>query len=467
MEERQIVLVGRPNVGKSRLFNRLAGKRVSIVHDLPGVTRDIVTHSLKGGRILVDTGGLGLVEGATPEVLREAVETQVFVATGAASVILFVVDVREGLTPLDEEIATDLRRSKCPVKVVVNKCDTEEQDTLALGASRLGFGEPFAVSAEHNRGIRQLEKWIFDHVPSAEEGGDPQAAEERRVGICFAGKPNVGKSSLTNRLLNAERLIVSDVPGTTRDSVAFNLDWKGSREEVRRYRLHDTAGLRAKRKIDDSIEYFSSLRTREAVEKSDVVVYLLDALTGVTKQDQKFVGEVLKAGRGLVLAVNKWDLALESFATGGVEGYESKEDFAKAYEVALRKELFFLPESPVVFLSAQMGHGIEPLLAAVGRVDRVQHTRLATGPLNRLIQDLFEETPPKAKDGKRFKLYYTVQTGVAPIRLKVFCNDPERLDDSYRRYLEKGIISHFNLIGSPLEMKFVGKVKEQNPFLKR
>lgn len=464
-EEKQIVLVGRPNVGKSRLFNRLAGQRISIVHDQPGVTRDIVTHPLKGGRILVDTGGLGLVEGATPEILREAVETQVFVATEAASLILFILDVREGLTPLDEEIAGELRRARCPVRVVVNKCDTEALDLRAADFGKMGFGDAAAVSAEHDRGIRALEKWIYDVVPAAEVRVTEDELDAQRVSICFAGKPNVGKSSLTNRLLKADRVIVSDVPGTTRDSIQFNLDWTAPNGREYRYRLHDTAGLRAKRKIDSSIEYFSALRTKEAVERSDVVVYLLDALTGATKQDQRFVGEVLEAGRGLVLAVNKWDLALESFATGGVEGYTDPAAFTKAYEAALRRELFFLPESPVVFLSAREGHGVEAMMAAVRRVHRVQNTRLATGPLNRKIGDLFEANPPKAKDGKRFKLYYTVQTGVAPIRLKVFCNNPKLLDEAFRRYLEKGLITAFKLTGAPLDLRFVGKSRDRNPYV--
>lgn len=464
-EERQVVLVGRPNVGKSRLFNRLAGRRISIVHDLPGVTRDVVTHPLKGGRVLVDTGGLGLIEGATPEVLRETVETQVFVATEAASLILFVLDVREGLTPLDEDIAMELRKARCPVRVVVNKCDTEGLDLRAMELGRIGFGDVAPVSAEHDRGIRALEKWILDTVPAAETAATDEELDARRVSICFAGKPNVGKSSLTNRLLKAERVIVSDVPGTTRDAVQFNLDWTAPNGRQFLYRLHDTAGLRAKRKIDSSIEYFSALRTKEAVAQSDVVVYLLDALTGATKQDQRFVGDVLEAGRGMVLAVNKWDLALESFATGGVEGFEDESAFTEAYEVALRRELFFLPECPIVFLSAMDGHGIEPMMAAVRKVHRVQNTRLATGPLNRKIGELFEANPPKAKDGKRFKLYYTVQTGVAPICLKIFCNNPKLLDDSFRRYLEKGIIAAFKLTGAPLDMKFVGKSREKNPYV--
>ncbi|MFP4352273.1 MAG: ribosome biogenesis GTPase Der [Puniceicoccaceae bacterium] len=456
----RIALIGRPNVGKSRLFNRICGGRDAIVHDKPGVTRDVLSRDVGGRFTLLDTGGIGLPEKDAPARIAEAVEEQVFIAVETADLILFVVDARQGIVPLDEEIAARLRRSaRCPILVAANKCDNESVAAEAAVFARIGFGDPFPVSAEHRVGVGRLLSAAEALLPEATPQGDGDEEESRRTRIAFVGKPNVGKSSITNHLLATRRMIVSDVPGTTRDSVALDLDYPMPGDRTGRFRLIDTAGLRSKRKVDSSVEYFSNLRTRRMIEESDVVFLLLDAMTGVTRQDQALAGEVLDAGRALVIVVNKWDLAQEAFSRGGVEGYRDTADFQAGYRKAAEKELFFLPRSPFLFLSAKTGFEAGSILATAERIDKVQRMELPTGRLNRTIHDLVEARPPKRMLGKPFKVFYAVQTGHRPFRFRLFCNRPEKFEDTYRRYLESGIIDAFDLEGSPIRFELVGKEK--------
>ena len=455
----RIALIGRPNVGKSRLFNRICGGRDAIVHDKPGVTRDVLSRDVGGRFTLLDTGGIGLPEKDAPANIAEAVEEQVFIAVETADLILFVVDARAGIVPLDEEIADRLRRSaRCPILVAANKCDNESVAAEAAVFARIGFGEPFPVSAEHRVGIGELLSAAEALLPETTPAGDEEEGP-RRTRIAFVGKPNVGKSSITNHLLATRRMIVSDVPGTTRDSVALDLDYPMPGDRMGRFRLIDTAGLRSNRKVDSSVEYFSNLRTRRMIEESDVVFLLLDAMTGVTRQDQALAGEVLDAGRALVIVVNKWDLAQEAFSRGGVEGYRNTADFQAGYRKASAKELFFLPRSPFLFLSAKTGFEVGSILATAERIDNVQRMELPTGRLNRTIHDLVEARPPKRMLGKPFKVFYAVQTGYRPFRFRLFCNRPEKFEDTYRRYLESGIIDAFDLEGSPIRFELVGKEK--------
>lgn len=453
----KVALVGRPNVGKSRLFNRIAGGRDAIVHDRPGVTRDVLARDVEGQFTLLDTGGIGLPEKDAPRAIVQAVEEQVFVAVESSDLIFLVVDAREGIVPLDEEIADRLRRqAQCPVRLIANKCDNDRVADNASEYARLGFGQPITVSAEHRIGIGRLRKELFSLLPEpVERCGEP----EPRIRIAFVGKPNVGKSSMTNRLLSSERLIVSDVPGTTRDSVQLDLDFPFAAGHTGRFRLIDTAGVRARSKVDSSVEYFSNLRTRNAIDNSDVVFLLLDAKTGVTRQDKALAGEVLDAGRALVLVVNKWDLAAEAFRSGGVDGYKNADDFRKNYLKAARKELFFLPASPVLFLSAKTGFEVESILSTAERIDHIQRMTLPTGQLNRTLHDLIEERKPRRLHGKPFKLFYSVQTGNQPFRFRLFCNRPEKFEDTYRRYLENGLIETFSLEACPIRFDLVGKEK--------
>ncbi len=447
-----IAIVGRPNVGKSRLFNRLVGRRLSIVHDRPGVTRDVVTEDLDG-YTLMDTGGIGLGEADTPEEIRSAMEQQVFVAVEGSGLVLFVVDAREGLVPLDLMVADRLRSAGARVVLVVNKCDNSSLETETWEFGKLGFGDPLPVSAEHNLGIPDLWKCIRKNLAPVQAAGDVPD----RVGIVFIGRPNVGKSSLTNRLLREERVIVSEIPGTTRDSVALDLDFQDRGGKVLPFKLYDTAGLRKKAKVDNSLEYFSGLRTETAVEKADVAILVLDALEGVSKQDQVLGGKAHSMGKPVLVAVNKWDLAKAAVREGRVRDFDDERAFREAYEEAARKELFFLPEVPFVFVSAASGFAVERMLRAARTLDQVQRKVIRTGKLNQIVQSIVTKNPPKKISGRSFKIYYTVQTGHRPFRFRIFCNHRHRLEAPYRRYFEKELSKQLDLRGLPLILNWVDR----------
>lgn len=452
---RTVALVGRPNVGKSRLFNRLCGKRMSIVHDMPGVTRDLISTEVRDDYVLLDTGGIGMELEMTPKKIATAAEEQVEFAIQAASIILFVVDVSSGITALDEMVAEKLRRYGKQVILVANKADNEDDDATADEFSRLGLGQAYAVSAEHGRGIGDLDEAIDEMLGPKPEGSTGDT--DKRIRISLLGRPNVGKSSIGNRLLKSTRLIVSDVPGTTRDSIELDLDYKHPDGETLKFRLADTAGLRMKRKVDSPVEYFSSVRTQAAMDRSDVVFLVIDAVDGVTKQDQALAGEILDAGRALVIVINKWDLIIDRWERDPIEGYKNLKHFLKSYEESLRKEMFFLPDPPVLFVSAMTGFKIESLLETAASVQATLDLKLPTGKLNALIQQLFEDRSPKIVGTKRFKVFYAVQIGSRPLKLRFYCNRVERLDPAYRRYLEKAIIHEFRLSGCPVRFDLVGK----------
>jgi len=452
---RTVALVGRPNVGKSRLFNRLCGKRMSIVHDMPGVTRDLISTEVRDDYVLLDTGGIGMELEMTPKKIATAAEEQVEFAIQAASVVLFLVDARTGITSLDEIVAEKLRRYGKHVLLVVNKVDLEANEADADEFLRLGLGELYRISAEHGRGITDLEEAIGVKLGPKPEG--IQTDQSERIRISLLGRPNVGKSSIGNRLLKSTRLIVSDVPGTTRDSVELDLDFKHKDGEQLKFRLADTAGLRMRRKVDSPVEYFSSVRTQAAMERSDVVFLVIDAVDGVTKQDQALAGEILDAGRALVIVVNKWDLIIERWEQDPIDGYKNLKHFLKSYEESLRKEMFFLPDPPVLFVSAATGFEIESMLDRAASMQATLDIKLPTGKLNALIHKLFDTRSPKIVGTKRFKVFYAVQIGSRPMRIRFYCNRIERLDPSYRRYLEKAIIHDFRLSGCPVRFDLVGK----------
>ena len=451
-----VAIVGRPNVGKSRLFNRLAGRRISIVHDRPGVTRDVVVADSPQGYTLMDTGGIGMLPEMTPTEIQEATEDQADFAIRAADLLLFVVDGREGLIPLDETLALKFRKmGKKPV-LVVNKLDEAEKNYSISEFARLGFEQTVGISAEHGHGMDNLLSTIAGRLPPPPAPADEDV--ESRTKIAFIGRPNVGKSSLCNRLLNMDRLIVSDVPGTTRETVELDLDYQvEDQDDLWRFRLFDTAGLKRKKRIDSSLDYFSAVRTKHAVESVDIVFLVLDAREGVTKQDKVMAHHVLSEGRALSILVNKWDLTLESFRKDPLPGYEDEKDFRKSYLKSLRKEFFFLPDSPVSFVSAKTGHSINDFLQVAQDLDSRMDQTLSTSALNKLIGDMWEHRPPAKIKGKRFKVFYAVQVENRPFRIKLFCNREERLNDQYRRYLEKGIQQKFGLSGCPLKFSLAGK----------
>ena len=456
---RTVAIVGRPNVGKSRLFNRLVRKRVSIVHDMPGVTRDVVNAEVKDGSFtLLDTGGLGLTGSDTPARITKASEEQVGFAIEAASVILFIIDAREGVTALDERIAQLLRRSKKMVLLVANKADSGEEKIAEVSEFfRLGFGKPFYISAEHGNGEAELRDAIL-----AKLGPVPEATtlDKERLSICFVGRPNVGKSSLSNRLLNSDRLIVSDQPGTTRDAVELDFTYISREGKPWPFRLIDTAGIRAATKLSSSVEYFSRLRSIEAIHNADVVFMVLDAMDGVTQQDQSIAGEIIKAAKPIVIVVNKWDLVHDQFQKHLVEKFATEREYREDYEKTLFEKLFFTPGAPVMFVSALTGHEITRMLKSARALDRRLDTKIPTAKLNAHIIQLADRTPPHSTFGVRFRIYYATQTGTRPFRIKIFCNQERGLTESYRRYLEAGLVKEFDLDGCPIHFDLIGKKKQ-------
>src|SRR3954468_2723025 len=461
---RTVAIVGRPNVGKSRLFNRLARKRISIVHDQPGVTRDVISAEIADGNYtLLDTGGIGYKGIDTPAALTKASEQQVDFAISTAALILFVVDGLAGLSALDEKIAQMLRKSKKKVLLVVNKADFDDDKVALDEAYRLGLGEPLRVSAEHGRSETDLRAAIAEALgPAPEEdlARGPKTADDPLCN-CFIGRPNVGKSSLSNRLLQSDRLIVSEVPGTTRDAIELPFTFKGRDGRDYPFRLIDTAGIKAATKLASPVEYFSRLRSLDAIKNTDVVFLVLDALEGVTQQDKAIAGEAVKEGKPIVIVVNKWDLVQKAFqAQGGFKPYKSERDYREKYEHALFDRLFFTPGSPVIFVSAVSGYEVDRMLNSSVKLNRTLDKKLPTAKLNQVLGYLAERNPPPAIGGKRFRVYYATQTGTRPFRIKLFCNREEKLTEQYRRYLEAGVVEEFDLKGCPIYFDLVGKVKD-------
>ncbi|AHF93414.1 ribosome-associated GTPase EngA [Opitutaceae bacterium TAV1] len=478
---RTVAIVGRPNVGKSRLFNRLARRRISIVHDQPGVTRDVISTEIADGAwTLLDTGGLGLKGGESTVELIAASEKQVAFAIDTSDLILFVVDGLEGLTALDTRIAQMLRKSKKDVLLVVNKADFNDEKIDLAEVYRLGLGEPVRISAEHGNGEPELRAAILDRLgppPAAEGETDPGEAGvsapeglpgfSRRSSadplcVCFIGRPNVGKSSLGNRLLKSDRLIVSNVPGTTRDAIELPFSFCGRDGRQYPFLLIDTAGIKAQTKLASPVEYFSRLRSLDAIQRADVVFLVLDALDGVTQQDKAIAGEAIKERKPIIVIVNKWDLVQEAFRKPeGIRGYKNERDYREKYEKALFDRLFFTPGSPVIFVSALGDMEIDRMLNAAVRLHRLLDKKIPTAKLNQLIGHLTDRTPPPAIGGRRFRAYYCTQTGTRPFRIKIFCNREERLPENYRRYLEAGIVEEFGLSGCPVYFELVGKPKHE------
>ncbi|MDQ8186727.1 ribosome biogenesis GTPase Der [Pelagicoccus sp. SDUM812002] len=461
-----VAIVGRPNVGKSRLFNRLAGKRISIVHDMPGVTRDVITRDLDDGYTLMDTGGMGLVEGMsdTPGKIVSAVEGQIEFSIDAADLVLFVVDGREGLMALDKQMAERLRRSEKRVFLIVNKVDTETTAINDKEFYRYGFGEPHLVSAEHGRGMSALRREILKLRDEVAGPPIPEEDDGKKVlKVCFIGRPNVGKSSLSNCLVQSDRFIVSDVPGTTRDSIEMPFVWKSKRGEDWHFMLTDTAGIRKQTKLNSSVEYFSRVRSLDAIRDVDVVFMVIDAKEGPTNQDKAIAGEATKANKPVVIVVNKWDLALQAWEKEEIDGFETEKQFREAFEKGIQRELFFVPGSPIRFVSAKEGIDVEKILLSARQLNKRQSRRIPTGRLNNRLYKMSERLPAPKRDGKRFRIYYAVHTGNYPYRFKIFCNQAKKLDDSYRRFLLKGLVQEFELDGCPMVFDLVNKT---NPYVR-
>ena len=427
-----VAIVGRPNVGKSMLFNRLVGRRLSIVEDTPGVTRDRLYAECEwcGRKFdMVDTGG---IEPTTDSEILLYMREQAQIAINSATVIVLVTDIRTGVTAADKDVANMLLRSRKPVVLAVNKADsTGAEDPAIYEFYSLGLGNPIAVSAVHGHGTGDLLDECLKYFPPAEEEDE----EDDCIKVAVIGKPNVGKSSLINRILGEKRLIVSDIAGTTRDAVDTMFE-----NEQGRYMFIDTAGIRRKSKVDEKIEKFSVMRSQLAVERADVCIIMIDARDGVTEQDTKIAGLAHESGKACIVAVNKWDLVDKE--TGTME---------KMRKDVLR-DLSFMSYAPVLFISALTGQRTERLFKLINFVNDQSAMRITTGMLNNVLADAQARVQPPTDKGRRLKIYYMTQTGVKPPCFVVFCNSKELFHFSYQRYLENQIRAVFGLEGTPIRM---------------
>ena len=428
-----VAIVGRPNVGKSMLFNKLTGRRTSIVEDTPGVTRDRIYGDCEWcGRkfSLVDTGG---IEPGTENDMLKFMRRQAEIGILLADCIIMVVDVRSGVTAADMDVATMLRKSGKPVALAVNKCDSvgpTNPDVYEFYA--LGIGDLFETSAVHGHGTGDLLDWCLAQFPEETE----EEEETDVVSVAIVGKPNVGKSSLLNRILGEERVIVSNVAGTTRDAIDSYFE-----NETGKYCFIDTAGMRRKSKVDDAIEKFSNLRSIGAIERSDVCLILIDANEGVTEQDTKIAGLVHEAGKAAVIVVNKWD-AVEDKQTNTMRDKETE----------IRRDLSYMTYAPVVFLSALTGQRVDKLFEVIQEVHKQNTSRVTTGALNSVLAEATARVQPPTDKGRRLKIYYMTQAGTKPPHFVIFCNDARLFHFSYQRYLENQIREVFGLQGTPIRI---------------
>jgi GTP-binding protein len=449
---RTVAIVGRPNVGKSALFNRLAEKKISIVHDRPGVTRDRIVAECSLGRApfqIIDTGGIGA--GADAE-FADQVEAEVMIAVEASDLILFVVDAHDGLTPVDTEIARMLRRSSKPVILVVNKVDHQKHSQGVTEFMSLGYNPVMPVSAEHAIGfddlVHRTESLLPADEPSETRGGQVP------LKIAIVGRPNVGKSSLTNAILEDDRTLVSAVSGTTRDAVDIPYQ-RGDQN----YILIDTAGIRQRTKRSDSVEVFSVLRSESSIRRADICCLVIDAAQGVTSQDKRIAGMVCEAGKPCVIALNKSDLVREQC--------RDKESLTEFLE-NIKSELFFINYAPVSLMSAKTGDSLDRLFKRIENVREASRKRLGTGVLNRLFSSAMTNHPPGAKAGRRFKLLYATQPNprdnvAVPVpEIVLFCNDDTLLDDGYRRFLEGRIRDQVSWTGLPIHFHLRARTPSAN-----
>jgi GTP-binding protein len=461
-----IAIVGRPNVGKSALFNRIAGRRIAIVHDEPGVTRDRISAEVEWqGRpfTLVDTGGIGLLrrERATDAITKAALE-QVELALEAANVILFVVNVQEVVVPLDREAADRLRRSGKPVLVAVNKVDSARFQAPAVEFSELGFERVFPVTAIHGEGVEDLMAAAVGLLPEPPNAGPSEIRnpESEILKLAIVGRPNVGKSSIVNALTRSDRVIVSPVPGTTRDSVdvPFEVETDGVRQ---RYVLIDTAGLRKTRRVDDSVEFFSVQRAEESIARADIVVLMLDAEAGILEQDKKVADRVVENRKPCIVVVNKWDLFEESVRKVRKEEIARRNRGDKHDEPQrlstlaefggwVQEKLFFLDYAPVIFTSAKSGFNLDRLLEAVRYVAAQLQQKIPTAILNRTLQDAVERRQPISAMGHRLKFFYATQVKQAPPTFLLFVNRDELFSNPYKKYLAGEMRKAFGYEGCPI-----------------
>ena len=426
-----VAVVGRPNVGKSTLFNALAGERISIVKDTPGITRDRIYADvswLDHDFTLIDTGG---IEPESKDIILSQMREQAQIAIDTADVIIFMVDVKQGLVDSDSKVADMLRRSKKPVVLAVNKVD----DIRKYGNDiyefyNLGIGEPYGISSANRMGLGDMLDVVVSHFPESSE----EEEEDDRPRVAIVGKPNVGKSSIINKLLGEDRVIVSDIAGTTRDAVDTPVVHNG-----REYVFIDTAGLRRKNKVKEELEHFMVVRTVGAVERADVAVLVIDAVEGVTEQEAKIAGIAHDSGKAVIIAVNKWD------------AIEKDDKTVYEYEKKIRNTLSYMPYAEIVFISAKTGQRLQKLFDVIDMVVENHSMRIQTGVLNEIMSEAVAMQQPPADKGKRLKLFYMTQVSVKPPTFVIFVNDKELMHFSYTRYIENQIREAFGFRGTPLK----------------
>ena len=430
MSKPVVAIVGRPNVGKSTLFNALAGERISIVQDTPGVTRDRIYAEvswLDHNFTMIDTGG---IEPDSNDIILSQMREQAEIAIATADVIMFIVDVRQGLQDSDSKVADMLRRSGKPVVLVVNKVDSFEKYMADVYEFyNLGIGDPFPVSAASMLGLGDMLDEVVKYFPEYKKNDE----EDDRPKIAIIGKPNVGKSSLINKLAQEDRVIVSDIAGTTRDAIDTDIKYNG-----KEYVFIDTAGLRRKNKIKEEIERYSIIRAVTAVERADVCIIVIDATEGVTEQDTKVAGLAHEAGKACIIVVNKWDLVEKDGKTMD----KMRED--------IRRDLSYMTYAPILFISAATGQRVPRLFELINYVHSQACTRITTGMLNNVLEDAQTRVQPPTDKGKRLKIYYMTQVGVCPPHFVIFCNDRQLFHFSYQRYIENCIRNVFGLEGTPI-----------------
>ena len=439
MAKPMVAIVGRPNVGKSALFNQLTGKRISIVENTPGVTRDRIyadAEWLDHKFTLIDTGGM---DPESRDPLLQQMKSQAEIAMETADVILFLTDGKQGVTPADRDVAEMLRRSDKPVVLAVNKIDTQENEANLYEFYNLAIGDPISISAAHKRGIGDLLDEMVKHFPRER----PEEEKVETIQIAVVGKPNAGKSSLINRILGEERVIVNDIPGTTRDAIDTSFEKDGQR-----YVIIDTAGIRRKSRIHDSLERYSVVRALSAIRRCDVALVIMDASEDITEQDAKIAGLVHEEGKGCVLVMNKWDKI------------EKETHTMEEYHKRLRNRLSFMTYAPDVFLSAKTGQRVGRIIELVNQVYRRCTFRVSTGVLNDCLADAIAVNEPPAGKGRRLRILYGTQVSVKPPTFVLFVNHPEFLHFSYQRYLENYFRKTFDLEGTPLRILVREKTKQ-------
>ncbi|MEK6683576.1 MAG: ribosome biogenesis GTPase Der [Nitrospirota bacterium] len=445
--KRQIVaIIGRPNVGKSTLFNRILGRRVAIVEDIPGVTRDRnYSDSNYSGRpfTLVDTGGLDPTAAAGESILSQ-VKSQTEHAIAEADILIMLFDGREGVTSLDQAIVSLLRRLKKPIFYAVNKIDTPKSEPLTAEFYRLGIKTLYPVSAEHSKGVDELMEAIEPLLPPRSEAVEPEEAAAVAPRVAMVGRPNVGKSTLINVLMGEDRLVTDATPGTTRDSIDSRV-----RHDDKTYHFIDTAGIRRRGKIERGVERYSLSRALTAIERCDLAVVVLDAMEGIVEQDTKIIGQALKARKGCLILVNKWDL---------------RRDDPKAREKVaseLRRRLSFLPYAPILFMSATQGPPVKEIFEKIDAIMTAYSRRISTGALNRAFEQAVTANPPPQRSGRPVKLNYITQAETRPPTFVIFSNRPEQVKEPYLRYLENFLRETFDFTGTPLAIRLRKKSSDR------